>query len=207
MTVALELTNPAGIVLYPDQKAARFHHERKSLAKRARAIIRAHYGIVETAPDSLLIHIVTSAGFSRDDLAWLRVMRGGKMINILVVPSRIWHNPESMALVFKARRDATTSGLRCLLVPQRWLRGENRSAAANLIARCSEHETSDIERRAVTEHIASYGRATVGTCAEILSRNDDPFGAVLAMHACGVIRIDLSRRIAPDSWVKLGLRN
>ena len=193
------------IELRQDARATRLIHEHRKLKNSARNYVFAHPKLVPLGDDPLVHHLISSAGFADVDFVAIRLAAGRRFITAIVVPTRIWRDPEARASLLEAKRDARTLGTSCLLIPQRWVRAPNRSAVSRLIAQARHARYTKAQEDAIFDHLHLAKIRTIMECAGAINGHEDPVAVVLAMAASGLIDIDRSAPLNDKTWVSTKL--
>nr|WP_314256801.1 hypothetical protein [uncultured Devosia sp.] len=198
---------PAGMAFafHCDARTQRFFHEHRKLMARAKAFIFSHPRLVMLGEDPVVEHLVSSMGFGPTDLAVVRMASGGRMITAICVPTRIWRNLESKQKLLDIKREARIERTTCILVPQRWLKAEVRSAVARVISQARTTRYSRDQMNLVLVHVQSERISTIVEAANVIPEHDDPIAVVLALAAQGMILVDRSAPLRSETWVSARL--
>lgn len=186
---------------YADARSERFFHEHRKLTASARSFIHAHPTLVGLGDDPVVMQLAVAAGFSPLDLVVMRVLSNGRHVTAIAVPTRVWRDADHRACLLSLKGEARGLLIRCILVPQRWVRAEVRGGVARVIAQARQTVYSPQQLRAVLEHLGVTKVSTLSATANVLPDHRDPYGAVLAMVIQGYVQVDRSNALGADSWI------
>jgi hypothetical protein len=173
----------------------------RRLLKNAITLISAHPRADYLGPDKLVDSLACTKGFSNDDLAILRVSLGMGRHTLICAPETIWHARKFDLLELKAM--AGFAGRSCVLVPEAAIQRQPRLSTARAIEDACGVSVSVDQRMAILVHmIESGGKSTFMDCACAIE-HAQPFSAIMHLVALGVLRIDASAQLRPDSTVSL----
>ena len=173
----------------------------RRLLRNAVTLINAHPRADYLGPDTLVDSLALAKGFSGDDLAILRVSVGKVRHTLICVPESIWHARKFDLIELK--KMAGFAGRSCILVPESAIQRQPRLSTARAIEDACGVSISVDQRMAILVHmIESGGRSTFMDCACAIN-HAQPFSAVMHMVALGVLRIDASAQLSPQSVISL----
>lgn len=184
-----------------DPRAARLAQEHSKLAQSLFNYVSTRPALIPLGPDPLVRQLLSAKGFSKFDIASLRLAATGVPVTALLVPTRIWRDPEGRATLMEVKRDAGTLGTKCVLVPQRSMRGNVRAQVARTLALSHYIRVRREDAETVTQYVCTERLASLDECASLLEDHEDPVGVVLALCARGDLLIDRTQPIGPKSWV------
>lgn len=176
----------------------------RRLLKNAITLISAHPLADYLGPDKLVDSLACTKGFSADDLAILRVSVGMGRHTLICAPETIWHARKYDLLELKSM--GGFAGRSCVLVPEGAIQRQPRLSTARAIEEACGVAVSVDQRMAILVHmIETGGKSTFMDCACAIN-HPQPFSAVMHMVALGVLRINPSAQLRPDSTVGLNDR-
>lgn len=176
----------------------------RRLLRNAVTLINAHPRADYLGPDKLVDSLACTKGFSGDDLAILRVSISMGRYTLICAPETIWHARKFDLLELKAM--AGFAGRSCVLVPEPAIQRQPRLSTARAIEEACGVSVSVDQRMAILVHmIESGGQTTLMDCACAIT-HAQPFSAIMHLVALGVLRIDASAQLRPDSTVSLNDR-
>lgn len=184
-----------------DARAARLVVEHCRLSRSLSNYTSTHPVIAPLGPDPLMEQLTSAKGFTKVDLAILRVIANGTCFTVVGVPTRIWRNPEDMSDLLAIKHEAAACGTKCVLAPQRSLRTGVRAKVAKTLAMSNRVRIRREHAEAIELHLHAIRVATLEECAAQLNGHEDPIGAVLALCARGRLLIDRSKPITLKSLV------
>lgn len=184
-----------------DARSARLAQEHSKLVQSLFNYVTTHPDLAALGSDLLVEQLIRAKGFSKFDIAILRVSCKRGVLTAIGVPTRIWRDTDSRRFLAEVKAEAFAEGTRCILVPQRWLRGELRAQVARTLALSHHVKVRREHLKAVLDLVGRYRMMTLAQCASAIEGVDDPVGLVLALCARGDLFIDRSRPIGPKSWV------
>lgn len=184
-----------------DARSARLAQEHSKLVQSLFNYVSTNPGLAALGPDPLVQQLVSAKGFPKYDIAILRVSTKSLIMTAIGVPTRVWRDAEARRSLREVKAEAAAEGTRCLLVPQRWVRGEVRGQVARTLALSHHVKVRREHIQAVADLLGAYRMMTLAQCASRISDVDDPVGVVLALCARGKLFIDRTRPIGPESWV------
>ncbi|MBJ3786402.1 hypothetical protein [Devosia sediminis] len=188
-----------------DAKASRLFHEHRKLGNNAKNYISAHPKLMGLGDDPVVQHLLASAGFSPVDAYVIRLAAEGRMITAICVPTRIWRHEDCRLELHEVKKEARALRTNCILVPQRWLRAETRSAVARVVAQARNTRFTRAQMDAVLEHLRKTRISTIAETAHALVDHSDPIGVVLAMAGQGMVDLDRSTPLHPGTWASTRL--
>jgi len=184
-----------------DPRAERLLHEHRKLAACTRSYVQSRPDLASLGDDPLINQLLASNGFSAIDAVVCRVAFDGRIVTAIVVPTRVWRDQEARARLFEIKGQAAAIRTAVILVPQRWIRADIRNSVARLIAQSRNTRVQQKQLRDILAFLRKERITTITEAASVISDHRDPFGALLALAAQGLIDIDRSRKLAADSFV------
>ncbi len=176
----------------------------RRLLRNAVTLINAHPRADYLGPDKLVDNLACAKGFTGDDLAILRVSIGMGRYTFICAPETIWHARKFDLLELKEM--GSFAGRACVLVPESAIQRQPRLSTARVIEEACGVSVSVDQRMAILVHmIESGGKTTFMDCACAIT-HAQPFSAIMHLVALGVLRIDASAQLRPDSTVSLNDR-
>lgn len=173
----------------------------RRLLKNTITLISAHPRAQYLGPDTLVDSLACTKGFAGHDLAILRVSVGMGRHTLICAPESIWHARKFDLIELKAM--AGFAGRSCVLVPESAIQRQPRLSTARAIEEACGVAVSVDQRMAILVHmIETGGKSTFMDCACAIN-HPQPFSAVMHMVALGVLRINPSAQLRPDSTVSL----
>lgn len=200
LATSLGLAAPS-ITFGNDPRSARRAQEHSKLAQALFNYVSTHPSTIPLGLDPIVLQLLSAKGFSKFDIANLRLVARGVPLTALLVPTRIWRDPDGRAAMFEVKAEAGTLGTKCLLVPQRSMRGTVRAQVARTLALSHYVQVRRAHAEAVLQHLRTVRLASLAECASLLDGHDDPVGVVLALCARGELLIDRAQPIGPRTWV------
>jgi hypothetical protein len=186
-----------------DPRSARLAQEHSKLAQSLFNYVSTNPASISLGPDPLVKQLLSAKGFSKFDIVCLRVVALGLPFTALAVPTRIGRDPDWRAALLEAKTEAGILGTKCLLVPQRSIRGNVRAQVARTLAMSHYVQFRREHAEAIRLHVRVERLASLAECASLIDDHDDPIGIVLALCACGDLLIDRTQPIGPSSWVAM----
>ncbi|KQT48171.1 hypothetical protein ASG47_07310 [Devosia sp. Leaf420] len=157
--------------------------------------------VVALGDDPLVQQMMSAVGFDERSYVAKRFASAGSKITGIALIDTVWKDAELRHLALEVKRQASAERTRCLLLPQSSLTRGVRGMVANAISLGRKATYSGKEIDVVLQHLRSARISTLHECAFALGGHRDPFGAVLAMGASGLIDIDRSKPITTSTWV------
>jgi hypothetical protein len=180
---------------------ARLAEEHSKLFRRVENFLVSHPTLASLGPDPLVRQLLAAKGLAAEDAVVLRALAGGRLITVICAPRRVWRDNYGKAALLEVRQEALDYGCRCILVPQGWAKAPVRAAVARSIALSRRIQFSDRQFGALLEYLNSVKVSTLAEAAQHIPDHDDPWSVVLQLCAQGLVAIDRSQPIAPESWV------
>lgn len=143
-----------------------------------------------------------SLGFGAPDMAVLRVAIAGTRYTMVCVPYDVWHSEEAKIRLMDLKRRANEALRNCILVPASFIEREPRLANSRAINDAVAVTVTMENRMAVLIHLVESGYSTLYDCAKVID-HPSPFSCVLSMVAMGIIRMDISKVMSPETRVDL----
>ena len=190
-------------VFFQSPRQARLAEEARNLLQRGRDFIRSHGHLTEMPADPLMVQLAAAAGYTTEEAVVLRAKFRNDFLNFVCVPTRVWHREDERLGLLQLRREAADYGLRCIVVPQRWLRAEIRAATARMISRSLAVGISFGDRETVLRHVGETGFSDLGTCCRLVAHLHDPVGSVLSLVGHGFVTVDRTRPLGERTLVRL----
>lgn len=194
----------------PDYDSSRSFHERQKrrhkdlarLSTEAQSIFLAlpHYRIKDCDDDGFAERLRLCLGTTEVTPFPIRTPAGSMVI--VVIPNRIWFDLSLRRRLWALRKSSVSGGRPTVrLVTQRWIRRQPFLDNCKLVARCASFKVSASDRCLVQKVVDDDPLATLEDCADAV-RGPDPYGAVFALIAAGLLKIDFESAITPASRVE-----
>lgn len=177
------------------------HRRHQRLQKNLSALLGLCAKIQVGDTDPYIEHLMKAYGFRQFELALAGVKVGGRTATLVCAPYLVWTQHAKRLLAFK--HDAQLADRKVVLVPESVVQRQPRLNNALMVANASEVHVPPTGRMQILAHLIDNGsRSTIRECSTVLD-HPDPVAAVFALIASGVLSIDLTRLIVPDSIVEL----
>lgn len=187
-----------------DPRTQRIAHTHQRMLFALRDLVYSNPMTLGLGPDPLVMQLMSAEGFKALDYVAMSITVRGKAATALVVPTRIWRDPDARALVLAVKEQAAALRTRVLLVPQRSITSTMRADVAKTIGRSRGVRFVASHVDAVMAHVKHARLTTIAECCSFID-HEDPVGVVLAMAARGLVDLDRSRPVAASTFVSTTL--
>lgn len=174
----------------------------RRLRKNAISLLQARPESVPLGDDGLVSSIAKMEGLGARDVTILRVAISGTRYTLVCVPHVVWHDEDCKPRLMAIRRRANQARRNCVLVPASFIEREPRLTNSRAINDALGVAVTMENRMAVLIHLVENGYSTLYDCANVIE-HPNPFSCVLSMVAMGIIRMDLSKVMTPETRIDL----
>lgn len=181
-----------------ERRAARIVDRNQRLHRRLRQLVVAHPHTTYIGGNFHVEDLAREIGFAASDLAIADIRVGRTIVTLACAPSRIWCGAFSKQLLMELKRRASAAGHRLVLVPQTFVDREPRAANAEMVAGTASIRASSTDRMALYGYLIENGPSSLADLAGEVD-HPRPFDCVLSLVSIGVLSIDMSRPITPNS--------
>jgi len=146
---------------------------------------------------------VQAAGVNVEELVILKVATPNLgAMTIICVPSRLSQLPRVLSALLHIKREGKAEGRKMVIVPAPFVHRQPRLSSARAIEDASGFHVSRSNRLAVLEHLLERGQSTLMNCALAVD-HPAPFACVLQMVAAGDLKMNLNKRLRPETRIEI----
>lgn len=170
------------------------------LSREAMSVLLAHPVMID-GRDQAVEEFASFHGLRRSDALIVPVRRFHRSMILVIARTETWRVDRAKLLALK--QTATFAGRRVVLVPAGRIRRAAFLSNCALVASSASTAVTATLRMSIIDQLISDPASTLRDCAVSIAGHDDPVGAILSLVSAGFLKIDLQKRIGPDTQISL----